>query len=144
MTPPSIAAQLAALPQMSLDHLWSLWDQHFARRPQRVNRRYLEARLAYRLQEITHGGLPKEVKTHLADCGEQHSKIKIGRGAEVRLMPGTTLIREWDRHEYRVIVTSDGLYELDGKRYKSLSAAAKAITGTHWSGPAFFGLKGRT
>ncbi len=57
-------------------------------------------------------------------------------------MPGTTLIREWDRHEYRVTVTSDGLYELDGKRYKSLSAAAKAITGTHWSGPAFFGLKG--
>jgi hypothetical protein len=91
-----------------------LWDQHFARRPQRVNRRYLEARLAYRLQEITHGGLPPEVKTHLAECGEQHSKIKVGRGAEVRLMPGTTLIREWDRHEYRVTVLPDGLYELDG------------------------------
>jgi hypothetical protein len=55
-------------------------------------------------------------------------------------MPGTTLIREWDRHEYRVTVTSDGLYELGGKRYKSLSATA--ITGMHWSGPAFFGLKG--
>ncbi|MQM31492.1 MAG: elements of external origin [Candidatus Accumulibacter phosphatis] len=144
MTSPSVAAQLAALPQMSLTHLWALWDQHFARRPQRVNRRYLEARLAYRLQENTHGGLPKAIKEKLADCGERLSKIKVGRGAEVRLMPGTTLIREWDRHEYRVTVTSDGLYELDGKRYKSLSAAAKAITGTHWSGPAFFGLKGRT
>ena len=141
MTAPSIAVQLAALPQMSLDRLWTLWDQHFARRPQRVNRRYLEARLAYRLQEITHGGLPKEVKAHLAECGEQHSKIKVGRGAEVRLMPGTTLIRQWDDREYRVTVTTDGLYELDGKRYKSLSAAAKAITGTPWSGPAFFGLK---
>ena len=64
------------------------------------------------------------------------------RSYNSRLMPGTTLIREWDRHEYRVTVTSDGLYELDGNRYKSLSAAAKAITGTHWSGPAFFGLKG--
>jgi hypothetical protein len=40
-------------------------------------------------------------------------------------------------------VTADGLCEHDGKRYKSLSVAAKAITGTHWSGPAFFGLKGR-
>ena len=143
MTAPSIAAQLAALPQMSLERLWTLWDQHFARRPQRVNRRYLEARLAYRLQEITHGGLPKAIKAQLADCGERHSKIKVGRGAEVRLMPGTVLIREWDDREYRVTVTADGRYELDGQRYKSLSAAAKAITSTHWSGPAFFGLKGR-
>ena len=143
MTPPSISAQLAGLPQVPLDQLWALWDQHFARRPKRVNRRYLQARLAYRLQEVAHGGLPPEVKSRLANCGEQHSKIKTGRGSEVRLMPGTTLIREWDRHEYRVTVTSDGLYELDGQRYKSLSAAARAITGTHWSGPAFFGLKPR-
>ncbi|MEF8731796.1 MAG: DUF2924 domain-containing protein [Candidatus Accumulibacter meliphilus] len=142
MTPPSIAAQLAALPQMSLTHLWVLWDQHFPRRPMRVTRRYLESRLAYRLQEVAYGGLPKAIKAQLADCSEQHSKIKVGRGAEVRLMPGTTLIREWDRHEYRVTVTSDGRYELDGKHYKSQSAAAKAITGTHRSGPAFFGLNG--
>ena len=126
---------------MPLDRLWSLWDQHFARRPQRVTRRYLESRLAYRLQEVAYGGLPKAIKEQLADCGERLSKIKVGRGAEVRLMPGTTLIREWDDREYRVTVTADGLYELEGQQYKSLSAAAKAITGTHWSGPAFFGLK---
>lgn len=140
-SPPSTAAQVAALPILPLPDLWQLWDHHFPRRPNRVNRRYLEARLAYRLQEIAHGGLPPEVRSHLADCGEQHSKIKVGRGPEVRLMPGTTLLREWDRREYRVTVLPDGLYELDGKRYKSLSAAARAITGTHWSGPAFFGVK---
>jgi hypothetical protein len=139
MTSPSVAAQLAALPQMPLDRLWALWDQHFPRRPMRVTRRYLESRLAYRLQEVAYGGLPKAIKAQLADCGERLSKIKVGRGAEVRLMPGTVLIREWDEREYRVTVTADGLYELDGQRYKSLSAAAKAITGTHWSGPAFFG-----
>ena len=109
----------------------------------RVTRRYLESRLAYRLQEATYGGLPKAIKAQLAGCGERLWKIKVGHGAEVRLMPGTTLIREWDDREYRVTVTADGLYELDGQRYKSLSAAAKAITGTHCSGPAFFGLKGR-
>jgi len=140
-SPPSTAAQVAALPTLPLLDLWQLWDCHFPRRPNRVNRHYLEARLAHRLQEIAHGGLPPEVKAHLADCGEQHSKIKVGRGPEVRLMPGTALIREWDRREYRVTVLPDGLYELDGKRYKSLSAAARAITGTHWSGPAFFGVK---
>ena len=142
--PPTLAAQLAALPMMPLDLLWAKWDEHFPRRPQRVNRRYLEARLAYRLQEVALGGLPPEVRAHLADCGERHSKIKIGRGPEVRLMPGTTLVREWDRQEYRVMVLPDGYYQLNGKRYKSLSAAARAITGTHWSGPAFFGINQKT
>ena len=139
---PTLAAQLAALPQLPQDGLWALWDEHFPRRPSRVNRRYLEARLAYRLQEVALGGLPPEIRTHLADCGERHSRIKVGRGPEVRMMPGTTLIREWDRREYRVTVLPDGYYELNGQRYKSLSAAARAITGTHWSGPAFFGVKG--
>ena len=88
------------------------------------------------------GGLPADVKTYLADCGEKYSKIKVGRGPEVRLLPGTSLIREWDRQEYRVTVLPDGSYELNGQRYRSLSAAARAITGTHWSGPAFFGVKG--
>ncbi len=138
----TIAAQLAALSDIPQDHLWALWDEHFSRRPKRVHRRYLEARLAYRLQEKAYGGLTPTVKVHLADCGERHSKIKVGRGPEVRLMPGTTLIREWDRNEYRVTVLPDGLYELNGKSYKSLSAAARAITGTNWSGPAFFGVKG--
>ena len=138
----SIAAQLAALPNLSMHELWALWDQHFPRRPMRVVRRHLEARLAYRLQEKALGGLPADVKAYLADCGEKHSKIKSGRGPEVRLLPGTTLIREWDRQEYRVTVLPDGNYELNGQRYRSLSAAARAITGTHWSGPAFFGVKG--
>ena len=140
--PSSIAAQLTALPELPQDRLWALWDDHFPHRPKRVSRHYLEARLAYRLQEIALGGLPPTVKAYLADCGERHSKIKVGRGPEVRLMPGTTLIREWDRRQYRVTVGLDGLYELDGQRYKSLSATARAITGTQWSGPAFFGVKG--
>ena len=138
----SIAAQLAALPNLPMSELWALWDQHFSRRPLRVVRRSLEGRLAYRLQEKARVGLPADVKTYLADCGEKYSKIKVGRGPEVRLLPGTSLIREWDRQEYRVTVLPDGSYELNGQRYRSLSAAARAITGTHWSGPAFFGVKG--
>ena len=138
----SIAAQLAALPNLPMHELWALWDQYFPRRPMRVGRRHLEARLAYRLQEKALGGLPADVKVYLTDCGEKHSKIKSGRGPEVRLLPGTTLIREWDREEYRVTVLPDGSYELNGQHYRSLSAAARAITGTHWSGPTFFGIKG--
>ena len=76
--PPTIAAQLAALPQLPQDHLWALWDEHFPRRPSRVNRRYLEARLAYRLQEIALGGLSPAVRAHLADCGERHCRNLCG------------------------------------------------------------------
>ena len=149
--PPALTAQLASLPTLPLASLWHLWDQHFARRPQRVNRRLLEARLAYRLQEVALGGLPARIREHLADCGEQHSKIKTarlaahkpGRGLERRFMPGTTLVREWEGDEYRVTVTLDGGYELNGVRFRSLSAVARSITGTHWSGPRFFGLEGR-
>ena len=53
----------------------------------------------------------------------------------------TTLIRQWDEREYRVTVTPDGLYALDGQVFKSLSAAARHITGTRWNGPRFFGLR---
>jgi hypothetical protein len=56
---------------------------------------------------------------------------------------GTTLLRDFAGQQYKVTVLPDGLYEFDGKNYKSLSAIAKLITGTQWSGPAFFGLKGK-
>ena len=59
------------------------------------------------------------------------------------MLPGTTLLREFDGRNYKVTVLPTGGYEFDGQRYKSLSAIAKLITGTQWSGPAFFGLKGK-
>ena len=89
-----------------------------------------------------YGPLPAGVRRYLVERGAQFSKIKqAGRGTECHLMPGTVLMREWDEREYRVTVTADGLYELNGQRFKSLSAAARHITGTQWSGPKFFGLK---
>ena len=57
------------------------------------------------------------------------------------LIPGTTLIREWDERQHRVTVTPDGLYELNGQVFKSLSAVARHITGMQWNGPKFFGLR---
>lgn len=142
MTDPNLTARLASLPSLPMAQLWRLWDEHFPRRPQRVNRAFLEARLAYRLQEAALGGLPAAVRRYLADHGERCSKIKSGRGPQLRLMPGSVIVREWDDREYRVEVGADGHYLLDGRSYRSLSAVARAITGTHWSGPAFFGLKG--
>jgi hypothetical protein len=59
-------------------------------------------------------------------------------------LPGTVLIREFDGKDYHVTVAMDGHFEFDGHKFKSLSAIAKQITGTQWSGPLFFGLKGNS
>ena len=141
----TVAAQLAALPSMPMAELWSLWDEHFPRRPGHRNRHYIESRLAYRIQEVAYGALPKPIRRMLVEAGAKHSKIKAaaGRSTQTLLMPGTTLIREWEDREFRVTVTPDGLYALDGQVFKSLSAAARHITGTRWNGPKFFGLRDR-
>lgn len=139
----TVAAQLAAIPTIPMAQLWELWDQHFPRRPSHPNRSYVESRLAYRIQERAYGALPTNVRKILVEAGAKHSKIKTagGRSAQTLLMPGTTLIREWDERQYRVTVTPEGLYELNGQMFKSLSAAARHITGTQWNGPKFFGLR---
>jgi len=148
-TDETVSAQLTLLPSMAMADLWALWDQHFARRPNNTNRNYIESRLAYRIQELAFGGVPTVIRRQLVDAGAKLSKIKssftsrsqMGRGVQVNLMPGTTLIREWDDREYRVTVTSDGRYEVNGQTFTSLSAAAQHITGTKWNGPKFFGLR---
>jgi hypothetical protein len=142
LTPP-VSAQLAALPSLPMADIWKLWDQHFPRRPNHRNRSYVESRLAYRIQEQAHGALPSNVRKMLVEAGAKYSKIKSahGRSAQTLLMPGTTLIREWDEREFRVTVTPDGLFELNGQVFRSLSAAARYITGTQWNGPKFFGLR---
>jgi len=101
-----VSAQIAAMPTLPIKELWALWDAHFPRRPEHTNRNYVQARLAYRIQELAYGALPSGVRNHLAACGAKHSKIKTpernGRGSEIHLMPGSTLVREWDDREYRV------------------------------------------
>ena len=144
----SVAARIAILPALPMSALWALWDQHFPRRPTHTNRNYIESRLAYRIQELAYGALPAGIRRHLVVAGAKHSKIKVRnaqgeQSAQTHLMPGTTLIREWEEREYRVTVTPEGTYELNGQLFKSLSAAAKHITGTQWNGPKFFGLRNR-
>lgn len=67
------------------------------------------------------------------------SATKTSRGGQATLRPGTQLVREWQGATYRVLVTESG-FDYAGKTYRSLSAIARTITGTPWSGPAFFGV----
>jgi hypothetical protein len=138
----SVAAQVAALPSLPMPQLWALWDRFFPRRPDKTNRVYLESRVAYKLQEEAFGGLDPDTRRRLANIGIRHSKIKQPRKArDIVLAPGTVLVREWGDRDHHVKVTAGGTFEYEGKQFKSLSAVARHIAGSPWSGPLFFGLR---
>jgi hypothetical protein len=99
--------------------------------------------VACRMQEDALGGLAPELRAHLADLAARlASDPNAPLMAPRRIKPGTRLIRDWRGERHQVTVLDDGFAYRD-ERYGSLSAIARAITGTRWSGPAFFGLKTR-
>ena len=137
---PTLAARVAALPKLPMLELWALWDKYFPSRPSHHHRGYVEGRVAYKLQEEALGGLKTEVRQHLICIGEAQSKMSKRKASDIRIVPGTVLVREHANREHRVIALADGGFEYEGKRFKSLSAVARQISGTQWSGPVFFGL----
>jgi len=139
----TVLTQLAALKMMPTPDLKKQWRQLFETEPPPYNRRFLESRLAYRIQELAYGGLKPETIRRLEALGEQldGGKIAVRKSrADERPIAGTRLIREWQGVEHTVTVMKDG-YEWQGRPYKSLSAIARAITGTRWNGWVFFALK---
>ena len=139
----TILAQLAALKTAPIGVLKQRWRDLFESEPPPYNRRFLEHRLAYRIQELAYGGLKPETLEHLRDLAEELDGGDLKRRrqpAKDRPISGTRLIREYQGVEHCVTVRDDG-YEYQGRPYKSLSAIARAITGTRWNGLIFFGLK---
>jgi hypothetical protein len=140
-----IPARLAALKTATTPELKAQWRDLFDSEPPPFNRRYIESRLAYRIQELAYGGLKPETIRRLERLGEDvdgGDRKKSRMRADTMPIAGTRLIREWQGVEYIVTVTADG-FEWQGRPYKSLSAIARAITGTRWNGWVFFGLKNR-
>ena len=141
--PDPILARLAALKTTPTPELKRQWRELFATEPPAFNRRYLESRLAFRLQELTYGGLKPETIRRLERLGEEldgGDRKKSRIRAVLRPIAGTRLIREWQGVEQVITVTQAG-FEWQGRPYNSLSAIARAITGTRWNGWVFFGLK---
>jgi hypothetical protein len=148
--PDPIPARLAALKTTPTPDLKKQWRELFDSEPPPFNRRYLESRIAYRIQELAYGGLKPETLRRLERLGEEldggDRKKRSLRADRDRPITGTRLLREWQGVEQIVTVTAVG-FEWQGRPYKSLSAIARAITGTRWNGWVFFGLKnhrGRT
>lgn len=138
-----VLAQLAALKTMPAPALKQKWRDLFDKEPPPYNRRFLESRLAYRIQELAYGGLSEETIARLeaiADELEGKRPNKRSLLAKDRPISGTRLIREWQGVEHCVTVR-DADFEYQGKPYKSLSSVARLITGTRWNGWVFFGLQ---
>ena len=140
-----VLAQLAALKGAPAAALKAKWRELFDTDPPPYNRRFLESRLAYRLQELAFGGLSADIHRRLkaasGDLPAKGSKASK-RPASDRPISGTRLIRDWKGVEHQVTVR-DADFEYQGRPYKSLSAVARTITGTRWNGLVFFGLKGQ-
>ena len=104
--------------------------------PPRLRAETLRRLLAYETQARALGGLTAQERRPLRAIADG----KPGGDAGFAFAsPGTHLVRDWNGRTFRVAVTESG-YVMDGTTYRSLSAVAKRITGTAWSGPRFFGL----
>lgn len=139
----SVLARLSALKSATTPDLRAMWKDLFYSEPPRYNRRFLESRLAYRIQELEYGGLKPATVARLEALGEQldGGKIKVRRQrVDDRPIAGTRLIREYQGVEHSVTVLADG-FEYQGRPFKSLSAIARAVTGTRWNGWMFFGIR---
>jgi hypothetical protein len=139
----SILAQLAAMKGAPASVLKARWRELFDTEPPAYNRRFLESRLAYRIQELAYGGLSGETLERLKAMAKQYAtNDPAERKARPVLRPiaGTKLLREWQGIEHCVTVRV-GDFEYLGRPYKSLSSIAREITETKWNGWVFFGLK---
>ena len=138
----SLVARVAALKTSATPDLKQMWREMFLTEPPPFNRRFLETRLAYRIQELALGGLRRETIKRLEKLGEQLDGGKPDvrrRRTDGRPLAGTRLIREWDGQRHEVVVHVDD-FEYAGQRYRSISRIAMVITGTNRNGWTFFGM----
>lgn len=140
---PDVAGQLGALPKMTARELRSLWSRAIGNPPTHLRKEFLLRALSYHFQEDLHGGLELSVRRQLLRYAEElRAKGRIAAFNHPRLKHGTRLVRTWGGHAHVVTVLDQG-YDYGGRRFASLSAISRAITGNKCSGFAFFGLRGR-
>jgi hypothetical protein len=133
---------LARLPELDLGGLRRQWRALYkAEASPHLSRELLLRAVAYRMQEVALGGLRPQRQRQLRQMAQKLNQTGAANiPARPELKPGTRLVREWQGRIYEVVVL-DGGFSWQDTHYRSLSALARKITGTAWSGPLFFGLK---
>ena len=135
--------QLGSLEDMNVAELKTRFLELYGFECGATNARGLRNRLAYKLQEIHLGGLSEQDRTLLEKLADDDPAANLNfKDARPRSpASGARLRREWKGKTYEVVVKGDGDFEYAGKIYHSLSSIAGVITGTHWNGKKFFGVK---
>jgi Protein of unknown function (DUF2924) len=138
----ALEAEIGRLPDLSLLELRNRWKKLFGRSaPKSLRRNFLARAVAYQMQVEVYGGLSVATKRRLREIA---NAVRTGDASAMlgssRIKPGTQMIRQWQNTTHTVTALAEG-FDWNGRTYKSLSAVAKAITGTNWNGFAFFGIK---
>jgi hypothetical protein len=142
---PNVTIEIRYLEQLSRAELRVLWERELAgKAPASLGRDILALAIAYARQERRYGGLTRPVAKELDRLLARVLRDKATDAPKSPTSPlprsGTILMREWRGTTYQVAVVDDG-FLWDGKTHRSLSSIARAITGTNWNGPRFFGMR---
>ena len=158
---PVITKKIRALGHMTTGELRDKYRELFGEESRSYNKRFLERRIAWQIQALAEGGLseralrkaeeladdsylrtraPKMASNQASESTDRTAVRSFSPSHDRRLpMPGTVLTREYKGDKISVTVL-DGGFEYDGEFYRSLTAVARAVTGSHWNGYHFFGL----
>ena len=157
----NVAKEVVAMERMTVDQLRTKFAEVFGEATNGRNKQWLIKRIIWRMQANEEGDLSERARRRAMELANdadlrvtaprerktENSSATVTKRVTVsgdnRLpMPGTVLRREYKGRPVRVTVLADG-FELEGERYKSLTAVAKAVTGKHWNGYHFFGLRAK-
>ena len=127
---------------MSPAQLRAKWRECWRKPAPTIGPDLLRRGVAWKLQSRVYGDVPTHIKRELERAADRLRRGEELLNRQPLLSPGNRLVRSWQGSVHRVLVLDDG-YEYDGRRFSSLTQVASAITGTHWSGPSFFGIKKR-
>lgn len=156
----NVAKEVAAMERMTVDQLRAKYAEVFGEGTNGRHKQWLIKRIAWRMQAHEEGGLSERARRRAIELANDADlrvtaprERKPAADAEVRtvtvgtairpnseLVPGTVLVRQYKSRTIRVTVLTEGI-EYEGERYRSLTAVAKAVTGKHWNGFHFFGLR---
>ena len=147
----NVLAQLAEIQQLPTPELKNRWRELYETEPPSGSRSYLVRRLSHRVQELAYGPVSDATRARLVEHlesiglgneGTDSAHTAQRRGRSGQPVAGMTFTREWHGEHHVVTAVDDG-FEYRGRKFRSLSAVAKTITGAHWNGPLFFGLRQR-
>ena len=130
---------LDRLTDLTTDELKAEWARRYAAPAPNLSSELLRLGIAYRLQEQSLGAVSRSTKSLLRQLAAQAKEGERKGPPPRKLTIGTRLVRDWHGVGHTVTVRENG-FEYDGRKWRSLTAIAKVITGSHWNGPRFFGL----